>query len=214
MGECSSQAPRDCPKSWNGANTERPAHRTLDFANKQEEDDTACDTSKPSNGAKEKEAPINNPHGPCNGVDHRFDAFRSNYGPYQTTTNSLDRILATGPINHISLILNSPRATPWPSVRNPYSTGRTPLTNRDLCQANDFYLGVWFGQDDGDELDVLCDVLNLPQNWFSTHSTPSFELLRKRILLTSTTNKSRISLAWQIWNWRLWWIGTRTWRAN
>ena len=54
------------------------------------------------------------------------------------------------------------RVTP----HNPYSTGRTPLTDRDLCQANDFYLGGRFGKDDGDELEALYDVLNLPKNWF------------------------------------------------
>jgi hypothetical protein len=41
------------------------------------------------------------------------------------------------------------------------------LTDKDLCQANDFYLRGQFGKDDGDELEALYDVLNLPKNWFS-----------------------------------------------
>lgn len=35
-----------------------------------------------------------------------------------------------------------------------------------MSQANDFYLGERFGKDDGDELEALYDVLNLPKNWF------------------------------------------------
>ena len=56
--------------------------------------------------------------------------------------------------------------TPQPMPHNPYSTGRKPLTDKDLSQANDFYLGERFGKDDGDELEALYDVLNLPKNWF------------------------------------------------
>jgi hypothetical protein len=51
-------------------------------------------------------------------------------------------------------------------MQNPYSTGCTPLTDKDLYQVNDFYLGGRFGKDDGDELEALYDVLNLPKNWF------------------------------------------------
>jgi hypothetical protein len=54
-----------------------PARRMLNFASEEEEDNTARDTSKPSRGAKETEAPHRK------GVDQRFDSFRSNYGPYQ-----------------------------------------------------------------------------------------------------------------------------------
>jgi hypothetical protein len=40
------------------------------------------------------------------------------------------------------------------------------LTDKDLCQANDFYLGGSFGKTNGDEFEALYDVSNLPKNWF------------------------------------------------
>ena len=42
----------------------------------------------------------------------------------------------------------------------------TPLSDKELCQANDFYLGGRYGKDDADELEALYEVLNLPTNCF------------------------------------------------
>jgi hypothetical protein len=50
-------------------------------------------------------------------------------------------------------------------VRN-NSSGTPKTTIYNLCQANDFYLGGRYGKDNGDELEALYDVLNLPKNWF------------------------------------------------
>ena len=47
---------------------------------------------------------------------------------------------------------------------NPYSTGRTPLTDKELWQANSFYLSGRHGTQSSDEFEHLYKVLNLPTN--------------------------------------------------
>ena len=94
-------------------------------------------------------------------------------GDQKETTDNSTSAYAAANSKYSTLISNDPvqnreqnLISPKPSIENPYSTGRTPLTDKELCQANDFYLGGRYGKDDADELEALYDVLNLPKNWF------------------------------------------------
>jgi hypothetical protein len=87
-------------------------------------------------------------------TDNRTSAYAAANSKYSTLINN-------DPSQHQHSNIISPK----PSIQNPYSTGRTLLTDKELCQANDFYLGGRYGKDDADELEALYDVLNLPKNW-------------------------------------------------
>jgi hypothetical protein len=146
-----------------------PTRRTLNFDEEQDEESTTAkqqstNETDASDTAHQK------------GSDHRFSAFRPNSGNnrfnLRSTSDQTSAYAAANP-NNSTIFKQHPSGhqpalvgTPNTSIHNPYSSGRTPLTDKDLFQANDFYLGGRFGKDDGDELEALYDVLNLPKNWF------------------------------------------------
>jgi hypothetical protein len=57
--------------------------------------------------------------------------------------------------------METPRGS---NITNPYSTGRTPLEDKDLWSSNDAYLMGVDGTASTDEFECLYLTLNLPQN--------------------------------------------------
>jgi hypothetical protein len=135
-----------------------PTRRALNFD--EEQDDGSATTTQQSTKQRQD-------------TDHRFDAFRTksthqnhSMGDQTSAYAAADSTKTTVSNMHTAGVPHSNVVSPKPTIQNPYSSGRTPLSDKELCQANDFYLGGRYGKDDADELEALYEVLNLPTNCF------------------------------------------------
>jgi hypothetical protein len=104
----------------------------------------------------------------------RFTAFRDQTHNQQriqstlrTSTNASDTFASANSDASTILHRNTNDGTPQHSMpSNPYATGRTPLTDKDLWQSNGFYLSGQHSTKSADEFEHLYKVLNLPSNLY------------------------------------------------
>jgi hypothetical protein len=104
--------------------------------------------------------------------NHRFSAFRSDTGSHLRTStkpeetfasaNSADSTILHG--NHAGVPSGFMETPNRSRITNPYSTGRTPLEDKDLWSSNDAYLLGVNSTESIDEVESLYLSLNLPQN--------------------------------------------------